>query len=110
MLWYRGIKTDVKKLKADIKAEKVDYIVSLEHYPGALPNVSPQLTALIGSSYTLYKEILPYSGDAPPEPLFDEPSGYYLPCAGFERLLRPGPIIRIWKTSPPNAGKARGLH
>lgn len=93
ILWYKRLGPDLKA----IKAEKIDYLVEIAHYPTARPAISAKLRELIERNFTLHKEILPYSGDAPPGPLFDEPTGTYLPCAGFARMLRPGPIIRIWR-------------
>ena len=97
MLWYSGIKTSVKTLKTDLAAEKIDYLVEIKQYPGSVSEISPQLSALMSGSYVLAKEILPYAGDTPPRPLFDEPK--FPPCNGYEGILKPGPIIRIWKIS-----------
>ncbi|PIU19725.1 MAG: hypothetical protein COT18_06050, partial [Elusimicrobia bacterium CG08_land_8_20_14_0_20_59_10] len=104
MLWYRGVKSSVKTLKSDVKTEKLDYIVTMEHYPTAVPDISPELNELVHDSYTLYKEVLPFGGKTPPSPLFDEPNGFYPPCDRFEGVLKPGPAIRIWKTTGAHAG------
>lgn len=103
ILGFRGIKADLDT----IKAEKIDYIVSIEHYPSATPAISPEFNALIRGHFVLLKELLPYSGSVPPSPLYDGPTGYNLPCDDFERILRPGPIIKIWKTTRAKGNEAR---
>ena len=105
MLWFNGLKTGPGTLQADIAADRIDYIVEILHYPSAVPEISPQLSGRISGSYTLLKEILPYSGSTPPSPVFDEPNGFYPPCADFKGVLRPGPGIRIWKTAGAGAAK-----
>jgi len=103
VLGFRGINAGLDA----IKSEKIEYIVAIEHYPGAYPAISAELNALIRKNFVLYKELLPYSGSTPPSPLYDEPNGFYLPCGGFRGIVRPGPIIRIWKTAAARAATHR---
>jgi hypothetical protein len=45
----------------------------------------------------------PFAGDVPPPGVLFEPrDAFYVPVAGFEGVVRGGPLVRIWAVRPAN--------
>jgi hypothetical protein len=59
----------------------------------------PELDRAIHRSATLIREFRPYKAGAGPAPvpLFDRNDAYYFPIAGFRDIVRPGPLVELYR-------------
>jgi hypothetical protein len=57
----------------------------------------PELDRAIHASATLIREFRPYKAGSPPSPVFDRNDAYYLPIGGFRGVVRPGPLVQLYR-------------
>jgi 4-amino-4-deoxy-L-arabinose transferase-like glycosyltransferase len=57
---------------------------------------SPELDRAIQSSATLIREFRPYRAGSP-APVFDKNDAYYFPIGGFRGVVRPGPLVQLYR-------------
>jgi dolichyl-phosphate-mannose-protein mannosyltransferase len=57
----------------------------------------PELDRAIRESATLIREFKPYKSGSPPSPVFDQNDAYYFPIGGFRGVVRPGPLVQLYR-------------
>jgi Dolichyl-phosphate-mannose-protein mannosyltransferase len=57
----------------------------------------PELDRAIQESATLVREFRPYRKGTPPSPVFDRNDAYYFPIGGFTGVVRPGPLVQLYR-------------
>jgi hypothetical protein len=85
--------------EATLAAAGTDYLVTHEHSlyfssldEAALATLAPRLTLLAEFDPAASPEALPA--------VFEETDAYYIPFHGFDRVSRPGPLIKIYSFEP----------
>jgi len=58
---------------------------------------SPELDRAIRESATLIREFSPYKPGTHPAPRFDTNDAYYFPIGGFRGVVRPGPLVQLYR-------------
>jgi len=75
-----------------------DYIVTTEYYLNYYSSDAGKLDNFIKKFCTHLVSFYPYNFSVKkPEPLFDPLDAFYVPFAGTDGILRPGPVIHIYK-------------
>jgi 4-amino-4-deoxy-L-arabinose transferase-like glycosyltransferase len=57
----------------------------------------PELDRAIRESATLIREFRPYKLGTHPAPLFDRNDAYFFPIGGFRGVVRPGPLVQLYR-------------
>jgi len=52
---------------------------------------------VIRASARLIWEFRPYKPGRPAAPVFDRNDAYYLPIGGFRGVVRPGPLVQLYR-------------
>ena len=80
-----------------LKSRGVQYFLV---HRSALDVFSPELPELdhaIRESATLIREFRPYKTGSQPSPVFDRNDAYYFPIGGFRGIVRPGPLVQLYR-------------
>ena len=92
----KGAKVVARDLdEAKLTAAGTDYLITHEHSlyfstldEAALAKLAPRLTLLT--------EFDPAASPDSPTAVFEQTDAYYIPVHGFDRVSRPGPLVRIY--------------
>jgi Dolichyl-phosphate-mannose-protein mannosyltransferase len=57
----------------------------------------PELDRAIRESATLIREFRPYRASSPSAPVYDRNDAYYFPIGGFRGIVRPGPLVQLYR-------------
>ncbi len=86
------------------EAEAVDgdFLVTHEHPDLTMfSTVHPSWHEWLAANAELLHRVDPFNRESTTKPFFFVADGFYLPYSGFEGLVRGGPIVEIWKLTPP---------
>ncbi len=79
-----------------LRKERIEYIITFEH-PLVLYSSDKKVTEKICQQASLVKEFSPFKTGIESVPLYDQLDAYYVPLARFKGIIRPGPVIRIYR-------------
>jgi Dolichyl-phosphate-mannose-protein mannosyltransferase len=80
-----------------LKAKRIQYF--LTHHSGldVFSPTIPELQLAVHQSGTLIREFSPYEARALPHPVYDRVDAHYFPIGGFRGVMRPGPLVRLYR-------------
>jgi 4-amino-4-deoxy-L-arabinose transferase-like glycosyltransferase len=82
---------------ADLKRQGIGYLLVHTSALAAVSPTVPELELALRRSATLAQAFSPYKTRATPHPVYDRVDPYYFPIGGFAGVVRPGPLVRLYR-------------
>jgi len=87
----------VREIDCDAPAAAGDYVVTHEHDQlTSFSKLSPAFSGSLDANGELLAVFDPYREGSETEPVFYRADAFYIPFAGYDAVVRGGPIVKIW--------------
>ena len=94
----------VREIDCNAPAATDDYLVTHEHEQlASFSKISPALSGWLDANARLLASFDPYREGSETEPVFYRADAFYIPIAGYDAVVRGGPIVKIWSFAPSRA-------
>ena len=87
----------VREIDCDAPAAAGDYLVTHVHDQlTSFSQLSPEFSGWLEANGELLAVFDPYREGSETEPVFYRADAFYIPFAGYDAVVRGGPIVKIW--------------
>ena len=99
----------VREIDCDTPDDADAYLVTHEHEQlTRFSNLSPVFSSWLDANASLRAVFDPYRKGSETEPVFYRADAFYIPIAGYDAVVRGGPIVKIWRL--PQSARSSERH